>query len=313
MERRTSERLVNLTIALLTARRYLSRDQLRDMVEGYRDLAGAAFDRQFERDKATLKDLGVPLDVGTNDKLFDDEPGYRIRRDSFELPGVAFDSDEVGVLVCAAQVWQQASTAQTTAAALAKLWATGAEPDVGRLAALRPHISAREASWQPLWQAVQARQKVRFSYRDQERLVQPWMMAWRGGAWYLAGFDETRDAARVFKLARVAGEVATVSRPEAFAVPEVSADDLFAGVAAGVSASVATIDVRDGAAPWLTRPGVAVAVSDVPTGWQRWRVPGATVADVAMAGANARVVEPASLADAVAAHHAGLLASLGAA
>lgn len=309
MERRTSERLVNLTIALLTARRYLSRDQVRDMVEGYRGLADAAFDRQFERDKQTLRDLGVPIEVGSDEVFFDDEPGYRIRRSNFELPSVSFDPEEVAVLVCAAQVWQQASSADSTTAALAKLWACGIEPDTGRLAALRPHISAREPAWHPLWQAVQAREKVRFAYHGQTRVVQPWMLAWRGGAWYLGGYDETRGDRRVFKLARLVGQVVPVSPPQAFEVPDVSSDELFAHVSATLSQSEAIIDVRCGRAPWLTRRSKELPGSTLP-GWQRWCVPDAAVDEVAMAGADARVVEPGDLADEVAAHHAGLLEHL---
>lgn len=310
MQRRTSERLVNLTIALLTARRFLPRTRLREMVEGYRDLSDVAFDRLFERDKQTLRDLGVPVETGTDERYFDDEPGYRIRRDTFELPSVAFDAEEVGVLVCAAQVWQQAATAETTVAALAKLWAGGTEPDTNRLAALRPHVSAREPAWQPLWEAVQVRQKVQFCYRGQQRIVQPWRLTWRGGAWYMAGFDETRDGARLFKLARLRGAVTAVGGPDAYQVPDIPAGDLFAGLTAARSQSGAVVDVRNGRAPWMTRRATLVGEADVP-GWRRWRVQTTSVDDLAMAGADVRVVEPAELGAAVASHHAGLLERLG--
>jgi len=312
MERRTSERLVNLTIALLTARRYLSRDQVRDMVEGYRDLTDAAFDRQFERDKQTLRDLGVPVETGTDERYFDDEPGYRIRRGSFELPSLTFDPEEVGVLVCAAQVWQQASTADSTVAALAKVWAGGTEPDTDRLASVRPHISEREPAWQPLWQAVQARRKVRFTYHGTSRVVQPWRLAWRGGAWYLAGFDETRDAPRLFKLARLQGDVAAIGRVDAYEVPDTPASDLFAGLDASRPDGAVVVDVRVGRAPWLTRratPADDVATDD---GWRRWRVASASIDDLAMAGANVRVIDPPEVAAGVASHHRMLLERLGA-
>jgi len=311
--RRTSERLVNLTIALLTARTYLSRDRLREMVEGYRGLNDDNFMRQFERDKDTLRNLGVPIEVGTDDRYFDDEVGYRIRRDDFELPPVTFDSDEVAVLVCATQVWQQAATAETTAAALAKLWASGIEPDMNRMVALQPHISAREPVWQPIWAAVQARQKVCFDYHDVRRVVQPWALAWRGGAWYLAGFDETRGDKRVFKLARLRGGVQTVGAPEAYEMPDMPVDELLAGLKAPAPDAEAVVDIRVGRAPWLTRR--ALSVGDAAHGWQRWRVPYAVgpdaVGDLAMAGADARVVEPPELAAAVSAHHAALLQRLG--
>jgi len=314
MERRTSERLVNLTIALLTTQQFISREDLREMVEGYRQLNDESFARQFERDKDTLRGLGVPIETGTADRYFRDDTGYRIRRDDFELPPVEFDDSEVAVLVLAAQVWQQASAADSTAAALAKLWAAGVEPDSERLNALRPHISAREPSWQPIWKALGDRQKVRFRYHDEQRVVQPWMLAWRHGAWYLAGFDELRDAPRLFKLARIQGGVAPVGPKGAVTPPQVG-DSPLDGLEGAQPDSAALVDVRIGRAPWLTRRSELVPDAACPAGWQRWRLPYSTgsdvVADLAMAGADARVIEPAGLADDVAAHHAGLVARLG--
>jgi len=312
MERRTSERLMNLTIALLTARTFLSRERLRSMVEGYHGMNEESFQRQFERDKNKLRAMGVPIETGSEDPLHADQQGYRIRRDDFELPAVEFDQDEIGVLVCAAQVWQQASAAETTQAALAKLWASGIEPDVDRFATLRPHVSAREPAWQPLWDAVQARQAVSFGYHGTRRVLQPWVLAWRHGAWYTAGFDETRGATRVFKLSRVQGDVKPVGQPEAFEPPAIPVDQLLAGLGEALPDASAIIDVRAGRAPWLTRR--SEMVSGAPPGWQRWRLPyvsgGDPVGDLAMAGADARVVEPADLAASVASHLRGLLVRL---
>ncbi|MCL1841361.1 MAG: WYL domain-containing protein, partial [Propionibacteriaceae bacterium] len=121
MAARKSERLMNLTIALLTTRGFLSRERIREMVEGYAGLSDDAFQRMFERDKAELRDLGLPVETGTIDPWFGDEQGYRIERGDFELPPVRLDADEVAVLVAAAQVWQQAGVAESTRHALAKL------------------------------------------------------------------------------------------------------------------------------------------------------------------------------------------------
>jgi len=320
MERRTSERLVNLVIALLTTRQFLSKSRLHDMVDGYKDLTDENFDRQFERDKDTLRGLGVPIETGTDERYFDDEPGYRIQWDDFELPPLHFDSAEVGVLVAAAQVWQQATAAETTLGALTKLWAGGTEPDTDRLAALRPHISAREPAWQPLWDALQARQRVRFAYHGLVRTVRPLLMAYRRGAWYLAAADETRDALRLFKLARLQGDVTTVGEPGAYELPDTPADDLLAGLLDAQPDAAATLDVRVGRAPWLTRraqplDGAPEVGGGASGGWRRWLLPyasgGDVVDDIAMGGADVIVVEPAELAAAVAAHHAALLARLG--
>ena len=79
MTTRKTERILNLTICLLVADRYLTKDRIREAVEGYHDLSDGAFERTFERDKDELRALGVPIEVGSFDVFFDDEPGYRIR------------------------------------------------------------------------------------------------------------------------------------------------------------------------------------------------------------------------------------------
>jgi len=312
MERRTSERLVNLTIALLTARTFTSKDRLRDLVEGYHGLNDENFDRQFERDKDTLRAFGVPIETGTDERYFADEPGYRIRQDDFELPPLSFTPAEVAVLVTAAQVWQQASTAESTTNALTKLWASGVEPDTDRLAALRPHISAKEPAWQGLWNALQARQYVNFTYHGVIRRVAPFVLAYRHGAWYLAGFDDTRGAPRLFKLDRIQGDVAPTGEPGAYELPVTSANELLSGLEEAQPDATALLEVRNGRAPWLTRR--AEPVDGDAEQWQRWSLPyasgGAVVDDIAMGGADVRVIEPPELADAVAAHHQALLSRL---
>ena len=80
--REKTERLLNLTIALLATRRFLSREEIRAMVPGYSE-HDEAFERAFERDKDDLREMGIPIETGSNSAVFDDEPGYRIRRDAY--------------------------------------------------------------------------------------------------------------------------------------------------------------------------------------------------------------------------------------
>ena len=76
MAPRKTERILNLTICLLVSGRYLPKSRIREAVEGYHNLSDAAFERTFERDKDELRSLGVPIEVGSFDPLFDDEPGW---------------------------------------------------------------------------------------------------------------------------------------------------------------------------------------------------------------------------------------------
>ena len=130
MSTQRTERLLNLVICLLAARRYVSKEQIRSVVPQYNDSGSVeAFERMFERDKDDLREMGIPLETGSNDILFDDEIGYRIPRDAYALPEVSFDSQELAVLGLAARAWQQATLADAAARAVQKLEAAGIDVD----------------------------------------------------------------------------------------------------------------------------------------------------------------------------------------
>ena len=79
MAARRQQRLVSLVLCLLSTRQFITAERIRDTVEGYQvsdDAANPdeAFKRAFERDKAELRDLGVPLETGRN-SVFDTEDG----------------------------------------------------------------------------------------------------------------------------------------------------------------------------------------------------------------------------------------------
>src|SRR5664279_3520752 len=102
MAARRAERLVNLVICLLSTRQFLSAERIRQAVPGYEPADGSeradeAFKRMFERDKAELRDLGVPLETGSN-SVFDSDDGYRITRREYELPPVGFDAGEAAAV-----------------------------------------------------------------------------------------------------------------------------------------------------------------------------------------------------------------------
>ncbi|NLH68803.1 MAG: WYL domain-containing protein [Brooklawnia sp.] len=314
MARRKTERLVNLTILLLSSRRFVSREQIRATVEGYRGSSEEAFQRMFERDKDELRALGVPIETGSNDPLFSDEQGYRISRTDFELPPIEFTPDEATVLGLASTVWQQASMAEDTTHALAKLRAAGIEPDAGRLTALAPRLSAREEAFEPLWQAVVDRQVVQFGYRtaDEVRTVEPWRLAWRNNSWYLVGHDRDRRAPRVFKLARMTGVPSTVGEPDAFDRPD---EELISRHTTVLTSRVADLTallaIRGARAPALRRRGApAQAARPLPAGFHAYRVPftsGYAAGEIASFGADVVVLEPETLRAEVVSHLRGVL------
>ena len=213
-----SERLLNLVILLLVARNYTTKEQIRALMEPYRESNDEAFDRMFERDKDDLRALGIPLEVGYVDKFFEDEQGYRIKRDAFELPEIDFTADEVAVLGLAARVWRHAGLAAATSDALVKLKAAGLSFDREQLDQVAPALAAEEPAFEAMWQATVHRTPVRFDYTRagesevRTRHLQPWGVVTAQGRWYVAGLDTDRGEPRMFRLSRIVSGVASRRR-----------------------------------------------------------------------------------------------------
>ncbi len=303
---RTTERLMNLTIALLSARRPLTKQRLRRIVGGYENLKDQAFNRQFERDKDELRAAGVPIEVDTDDPVLDGEVGYRIPRAAFELPAVRFDDDELSALGLAASVWQQAGVAGQAVSALTKLRAAGVEPDAERIEALAPHISANEPAFEVCWQATLQHSEIGFGYRGAgRRTVEPWSVRWRRGSWYLLGLDVDRDAPRIFKLGRMDEVPVVTGRPNGHQTPsEPELAELARGLEPGRPDAVALVAVRGAKLPWIRRSGEpAKAPGSLPDDFSCYRVAFSSsssfAADIAAAGPDALVLDPAGLRDQV--------------
>ncbi len=218
-----SERLLNLLIMLLVQRHYVSKDRIRAIL--YPGSSTEAFEKMFKRDKEELRSLGVPIEVGSMDVYFDDEPGYRIRPDQLALPDVELTADEAAVIGLATRVWEHARLAEATTEAVRKLTALGVPTDVTALDIAQPRLSADEPSFDVFWEAVQDRTPVEFGYRRSgattttTRHLQPWGVVRYSGRWYVVGLDTDRDEERVFRLSRVQGQARKVGRPGSFEVP----------------------------------------------------------------------------------------------
>jgi len=230
MAARRAERLVNLVICLLSTRQFLTAERIRDAVPGYEAADGSkatdeAFKRMFERDKAELRDLGIPLETGRNSH-FDAEDGYRITRREYELPPLEFDPSEAAAVGLAARLWQSATLGEPARAALIKLRAAGTDVTDGGTGGALPHLDASDPSLPALLEAARLARPVRFDYvksgsdTAETRTLEPWgVLSWRG-RWYTAGFDRDRQEPRSFRLSRIVGTVTTVGPPGAFERPE---------------------------------------------------------------------------------------------
>ena len=225
MAERKTERLMNLIFALLVSRQYLTKDQIRESIADYRESTPQAFDRKFERDKEELRELGINVETGQNDKYFNDEPGYRIRRDEAELPDLELTREEAAVIGLATQVWEHAGLASESTTALVKLKAIGVDVDTSVLRMAEPRLSTDEPSFDAMWDAVTRRVPVAFAYarpggEPMLRHLQPWgIISWHD-RWYVGGFDLDRGASRIFRLSRVIGDVTTEGAPGSYDIPE---------------------------------------------------------------------------------------------
>lgn len=291
---------MNLTICLLLARRFVERAQIRELVEGYHGLSDAAFERTFERDKDELRSLGVPVETGSNSTLFPDELGYRILRRDFELPEIDFDAAELAALGVASTVWDDARLQDESVKALAKLRAAGLDPDADRVAGFSPSVAAREPGFEALWDATLAGRPVAFAYKGVDRVVEPWRLLSRHGAWYLIGYDRTRGAGRSFKLSRLEG--APTSAPGTVRQPAPGEVDSHLASLAARRDRVATLAVREGAAHELVRFAERVPMQ-APSGYAAWRTTTSSDAgEIASYGSDVIVLDPPGLVRAVRAH-----------
>jgi proteasome accessory factor B len=261
-----AERLVNLVLCLLSTRQFLSAERIRAIVPGYADAPGDdAFFRMFERDKAELREQGIPLETGRRSS-FDTADGYRIARQDYELGEIDLEPDEAAAVALAARLWDSPELAAPAQSALVKLRAAGVEvdEDQGRV---QPRVRAGEPAFAPLLAAVQTGRAVTFVHRRggpggevASRTVEPWgVVSWRG-RWYLVGFDRDREAPRSFRVSRISEPIRAIGPHGAVTVP---ADvDLMAMVRRNVEPTpvvgVARVWVAAGRAYGLRRLGTVV-------------------------------------------------------
>jgi proteasome accessory factor B len=320
MSKRKTERLLGLVVCLLSTRRYLTADQIRQAVPGYPE-QDELFKRMFERDKEDLRDLGVPLETGLNHP-FDDDPGYRIRQQAYELPELRLEADEAAVLGLAARVWQRAALEGAAAGAVLKLRAAGMEAADDRPApqGIEPRLGTPEPAFGPLWEAVRDRRPVTFSHRaagrsePQRRELEPWGVVNRHGRWYVAGWDRGRDDTRVFRLSRIAGAVKFCGPPGSVTVPD-GADvrELVRDWDSPVREHSAVLRVRSGTGVGLRQHAVSVRPDETgPPGWDlvttRFADVGSFADYAAWFGPDAVVLDPPDLREAVIARLKGVLA-----
>ena len=269
---RKIERLINLTIALLATKRYLTKSEIFSSVEGYEG-SPETKERMFERDKEDLRSLGIEIEVGSFDPLFNDEAGYKIKQEKYQFELGDISSTEVSLLSLAAEAWQEASFGDAAQKALLKLRSIGIASDEISIPGSVQKLNDGGQDLSLITKAIAQSQLLTFPYLDSAlkivtRMVVPIALSTRSGLWYLSGVDQEIQEIRTFRIDRIQGEVSASEGPRDFETPV--GFDATKALAYSPTNDFAVIDVRVGKATSLR----ALANSTKSLGeWDQIKVP----------------------------------------
>ncbi len=270
------ERLTNLLALLLETRQPLSLIEIDGELEGQYPESEVARRAAFERDKATLREIGVPIETEfIKGGVEVGSTRYRIDRKRYEMRELQLEVDEKQALQVAMAATRPGSNVGQEA-----LWKIGAGllglggpvaaviPDLGPLAVLHEGVATRVA--------------VMLTYTSIERRVDPWGLLLRSGFWYVAGFDHVRGEARTYRIDRIEGDVellpgTTFDRPEKFDVRDVLYDNPKAFGSSGEDATAMVLVDAHCAAEVLREVGEASVVARHASGGIEVVVPCANV------------------------------------
>lgn len=191
----------------------MSAEDIRQRIAGYDQPSHDAFRRSFERDKDSLRSMGIPLEV--KPVPGGDVDGYIIPKDKYYLPELDLEPDEVAALrLTASAVLGGHDLAES---GLMKLSVDA--PSVewnGPRVVWGADIAVEQPLLGSLYGALLERRAVRFEYlsadgTSSDRTIEPYGLVHRTGHWYVVGRDSSRDAVRSFKVSRIRKDVDATS------------------------------------------------------------------------------------------------------
>lgn len=259
-----SERLLNLTLVLVSTSIGMTKDELFVAVRDYRNaredgIKIDALNRKFERDKKDLLNSGIKLETVILDSDMGDnqESRYRINPSGFQWPeGVKLTPKQLQLLRLASSVWRQASLSSDAASGLDRLRALGTSSPSSNIAAFAPRIKTHSRAFVPLTNAVTGHKQVSFEYRKPNsdeaelRTLQPWRISHIENQWLVQGWDVEKQAFRNFLLKRIVSDI-DVSDTDFDAPTQSQIDDLQADLDAHIATNVATLLVLRDSLAWF--------------------------------------------------------------
>ena len=216
MSDQKTERLINLTLALLSSKRYLTKSEIFNNVAGYSG-SPETMERMFERDKDELRNLGIRIEVRALDPLFEDDQGYLIDSDTFQINPNDFSQEEIFLLTMAANLWHGSALQKDSKAALLKIQSLDGLVATNTVAS--PVIEDNEDSKKLLliFDAVERFITLEFEYKGTIRQVKPYGIYTRSGFWYLAA--QENDLVKSFKVVRIGQTIRATSKAQGFDKP----------------------------------------------------------------------------------------------
>jgi proteasome accessory factor B len=214
------QRLLDLAALLLKAAEPVSWREIQEQFPEDYGGKGEAAIRKFERDKADLLELGIPVRYAAGDE--DLPAGYHIDKDDFYLPDLRLPPEDLALLYVAGSAALAQGTfpyARDLAHALNKLSFAARAPGASEAAAVATRRLSADggaggpglvAQWvEELSRAIAQKKRTHLVYAGAERRetterdVDPYGLFQRGGAWYLVGYCHRARDIRTFHLSRV--------------------------------------------------------------------------------------------------------------
>lgn len=197
------ERLLDLIAELLHAERPITAEELHQRIPGYPQDKDS-FKRAFERDKKDLREMEIPLRIEPVPGRMPPEDGYRIHQDEYGLPDPGLDGDELAALHLAATA-VRLDGADTTSGLRKLGGAVVSDAQSPREGPSNIAVLGSAPNLALAFEAVGQHRRLRFRYRDKDRVVDPFRLHHERGHWYLQGHDLGAGEPRSFRLDRVDG------------------------------------------------------------------------------------------------------------
>ena len=209
----SAERMMNLVALLTESPTPLTFDEICNRMRGQYPEKAEARRTAFEREKRTLRKLGIPF---TTQVLGGEDAGrtaYSIDRSEYKLIDFDLTPEELSALQQAAAMVQIG----TTWGKRAVQWLGGEVSSTAPMAAA--HIEAKSAALPELFDACSTLKTASFEYHGRTRSVHPYGLIARNGFWYLIAFDTDRQSQVTYRVDRIVGNI-TLGAPDSFTRPE---------------------------------------------------------------------------------------------